>query len=65
MSKPQQIVRISSLAKFLDTVEHTAKSLLGTKYMYRSEEETEAFEAGMQSVLRIIRHEYGIKEIDE
>lgn len=60
----RQMVRITSLANFLHVVEFTANELLGTKYLYKTEEETEAFKAGMESVLRIIRKEYGIKETD-
>jgi hypothetical protein len=56
----QQIVRISSLAKTLDTFENTADSILHSGFVERTPEEIEAFKLGFQAALNFVRKEYGI-----
>ena len=55
----QQIVRISSLAKTLETFENAADRILHSGIV-RSPEEIEAFKKGFQTALDLVRKEYGI-----
>jgi hypothetical protein len=57
----QQMVRITSLAKTLDTLENAAEGLLQSGMIYRTAEEIEAFMKGFRSALDLVRREYGIK----
>lgn len=57
----QQIVRITSLAKTLETFENAADSILHSGIVCRTPEEIEAFKKGFKSALDLVRREYGIK----
>jgi hypothetical protein len=57
----QQMVRITSLAKTLETLENAAEGLLQSGMIYRTAEEIEAFMKGFRSALDLVRREYGIK----
>lgn len=56
----QQIVRISSLAKTLETFENAADSILYSGIVCRTPEEIEAFKKGFAAALNLVRKEYGI-----
>jgi hypothetical protein len=57
----QQMVRITSLAKTLETLENAAEGLLQSGMICRTAEEIEAFMKGFRSALDLVRREYGIK----
>ncbi|WP_124728849.1 hypothetical protein [Staphylospora marina] len=57
----QQIVRISSLAKTLETFENAAESILQSGIACHTAEEIEAFKKGFKAALDLVRREYGIK----
>lgn len=62
MAANRQMVRVTSLAKHLNTVESSIRTLVKTEHMYQTEEERKAFLAGMEATLKIIRREYGITD---
>lgn len=57
----QQMVRITSLAKTLETFEHALDSLLHSGIVSGTPEEIEAFKKGFRAALDLVRREYGIK----
>lgn len=54
------MVRITSLAKTLETLETAADSLLQSGVIYKTPEEREVFMKGFKSALDLVRREYGI-----
>lgn len=59
----QQMVRITSLAKTLETFEKVADSMLQSGVIvYKTSEEIEAFKKGFRAALDLIRNEYGINK---
>jgi hypothetical protein len=61
MTPQRQMVRITSLAKTLETLETAAEGLLQNGMIYKTEVEIEAFMKGFKSALDLVRREYGIK----
>lgn len=56
----RQMVRITSLAKTLETFENSLDCLLNSGMVCRPEE-IEAFKKGFEAALDLVRKEYGIK----
>lgn len=57
----QQMVRITALAKTLETFENALESLIQSGVVYKTPEEKEAFKKGFYAALDLVRREYGIK----
>lgn len=56
---PRQMVRITSLAKTINTFEHALETLVESGVVCQPEE-VESFKKGFKTSLNLIRKEYGI-----